>query len=56
MIMCTGFNCILCIALSSVLVTPAQKQPFYKLSTDIVQDVVLCPKSWAAFLLPHFKF
>ena len=42
MIMCTGFNCILCMqkmALSSVLVTPAQKRPFYEPSPDTVRDV-----------------
>ena len=36
MIMCTGFNCIPCMALSSVLVTPP---PFYELSPDTVRDV-----------------
>ena len=42
MIMCTGFNCIPCMqkmALSSVLVTPAQKRPFYEPSPDTVRDV-----------------
>ena len=42
MIMCTGFNCIPCMqttALSSVLVSPAQKRPFYELSPDTVRDV-----------------
>ena len=39
MIMCTGFNCIPCMALSSVLATSAQKRPFYELSPDTVQDV-----------------
>ena len=58
-IMCTGFNIIPCMqktALSSVLVTPAQKRPFYELSPDTVWDVFLCAKSWATFLLPHSKF
>ena len=39
MIMCTGFNCIPCMqkkAPSSVLVTPAQKRPFYEPSPDTV--------------------
>ena len=42
MIMCTGFNRIPCMqkmAISSVLVTPAQKRPCYELSPDTVQDV-----------------
>ena len=52
MIMCTGFNCIPCMqkpALSSVLVTPAQKRPFYELSPDTVQDVF-----YVLSLGPHF--
>ena len=49
MIMCTGFNCIPCMPLSSVLTTPAQKRPFYELSLDIVQDVF-----YVLSLGPHF--
>ena len=51
MIMCNGFDCIPCMqktALSSVLVTPAQKWPFYELSPDTVQVLSLLP--------PHSKF
>ena len=39
MIMCTVFNCMAEMALSCVLVTPAQKRPFYKPSPDTVRDV-----------------
>ena len=52
MIMCTGFNCIPRMqkpALSSVLVTPAQKRPFYELSPDTVHDVF-----YVLSLGPHF--
>ena len=54
MIMCTGFNCIPCMqktALSSVLVTPAQKRPFYELSPDTVWDVF-----YVLSLGPHFCY
>ena len=50
MIVCAG--CIPCMqktALSSVLVTPAQKQPFYELSPDTVRDVF-----YVLSLGPHF--
>ena len=45
--------CMKKMALSSVLVTPAQKRPFYERSPDMVRDV-LCAKSQATFLLPRF--
>ena len=53
-IMCTGFNIIPCMqkmALSSVLVTPAQKRPFYELSLDTVWDVF-----YLLSLGPHFCY
>ena len=54
MIMCTGFNCIPCMqktALSSVLVTPAQKRPFYEPSPDTVWDVF-----YVLSLGPHYCY
>ena len=59
MIMCTGFNCIPCIqktALSRVLVTPAQKQPFYKPSLDTVRGVfyVLSLGPYFCYPIPSF--
>ena len=54
MIMCTGFNCIPCMALSSVLVTPP---PFYELSPDTVRDVfyVLSQGRRGKFKFGYFK-
>ena len=48
MIGCTGL-CMQKTALSSVLVTPAQKRPFYELSPDTVRDVF-----YVLSLGPHF--
>ena len=50
----TGFNCIPCMqktALSSVLVTPAQKLPFYGPCPDTVRDVF-----YVLSLGPHFCY